>query len=80
MGNSGYVALSDRDLARSLYRASLANDEEALVLAENEVAHRLGIELDETEQGFTQTANQQVFEFVKRHYLDARPTEREEGI
>lgn len=63
--------LSDRDLARTLYEAERTQNTEGLLLAENEVAARLELDPDETEQGFTPAANDAIDAYMHEHYPEA---------
>lgn len=60
-----YAALTDGALARALAAALERSDYEATVFAENEVADRLKLSLDETEQGFTPAATEAVDKWVE---------------
>lgn len=62
-----YDETADIALALSLRRAVSAGDEEAMVFAENDICYRLGISLDETEQGLTENAVAQVEAFVAKN-------------
>jgi hypothetical protein len=66
-----YTSLSDRDLAVALHRADVSGDTDTVLYAENEIAVRLNLDPNETEQGLTQYAADRVNDFLREHGDDA---------
>lgn len=56
---------TDAALAQALYDADKAQDMDEMIAVENEIAARLNLPLDETEQGLTHWANDQIKGFCK---------------
>ena len=63
--DADYGAMSDNDLAQACYEASCEQDVNAILLIDNEIASRLDLSPDDTEQGFTLEAEERIREFLK---------------
>ena len=70
IANGDLTGLTDTELADALLAAADGNsyeDAEMIVFSLNEIADRLDLDPDETEQGFTHDAQRAVDEFVAEH-------------
>jgi hypothetical protein len=64
--------MSDHDLAAALLAAEASRDTEEIILAENNIAARLNLPLDDTEQGLTQSASDAIDEFCRAQGFKVR--------
>lgn len=58
-----YAALTSAELACALVHAVHTHDDAETLYLQNEVCHRLRIDVDETEQGLTEKAERLIDEF-----------------